>query len=72
MQITLTSLFKYNSNSYEIMKRLNRLDEDGCKEIFIRRGEYISIKKIKYILFNYSKQGYSLKEIEYLIRNCSI
>lgn len=72
MQITLTSLFKYNSNSYEIMKRLNRLDEDGCKEIFIRRGEYISIKKIKYILYDYSKKGYSLKEIEHLIRNCRV
>lgn len=72
MKITLTGLFRYEKNSYNLMNRLKRLETDGCTEIYIRQGEYISIGKMKYVLYDYSKQGYSLKEIESLIRNCSV
>lgn len=72
MEITLTGLFRYEKNPFNLMKRLNRLDESGCKEIRIRRCEYISIKKLKKVLYDYSNDGYSLKEIEYLIRTCEV
>lgn len=72
MEITLTGLFRYENNSFNLMNRLNRLDECGCKEIQIRKGEYISIKKFKKVLYDYSNDGYSLKEIERLIRTCNV
>ena len=72
MEITLTGLFRYEKNPFKLMRRLNRLDEKGCKEILIRRGEYISIKKIKKILYDYSNDGFSLKEIERFIRYCEV
>lgn len=43
--MTLNELFSYMNNSFELMKRLKKLEEIGFKEIMIRRGFYISIKK---------------------------
>lgn len=66
--MTLNELFSYMNNSFELMKRLKKLEEIGFKEIMVRRGFYISIKKIKKILYDYSEEGYSLGRIQKMIR----